>query len=107
MSSLKRFVADTGGYQLPQGEAEGHQILINYRSSKFRQVSLRNLLNHSLDAQLPDLVQERIILVGVNYQDLHQTPYSQGRWPEKMPGVVVHAHMISQILSAVLDRPLL
>ncbi|HEY9664995.1 MAG TPA: CHASE2 domain-containing protein, partial [Allocoleopsis sp.] len=40
--------------------------------------------------------------------DAHLTPYSQPNWAKKMPGVMIQAHMISQLLSAVRDRrPLL
>ncbi|NJK47019.1 CHASE2 domain-containing protein [Candidatus Gracilibacteria bacterium] len=107
---LKRFTSKAGGYHLPASEALGYQILINYRAAKFAQVSLRDILSDAVALQLPDLVKNRIILIGVakNTQDSHLTPYSKGAWAEKIPGVFVHAHQISQILSAVEDgRPLL
>jgi len=107
---LTRFKASAGGYQLAPAEALGYQILINYRSSSFLQVSLRDLLSNSLDSQIADLVQNRIVLIGVaeKSKDSHPTPYSQGRWSVKMPGVKIHAHAIAQILSAVQrERPLL
>jgi CHASE2 domain-containing sensor protein len=107
---LPEFTSDAGGYQLPATDALGYQILINYRAAQFLQVSLRDILSQAIALQLPDLVKNRIVLIGVvkSSQDTHLTPYSQEAWPEKMPGVVIHAHMISQILSAVEDRrPLL
>ncbi|MBD2181068.1 CHASE2 domain-containing protein [Aerosakkonema funiforme] len=110
---LKQLTTDAGGYQLIPKEALGYQILINYRAadSIARQVTLKEILNGSIDAELSSLVKDRIVLIGTiasSYKDLHLTPYSGGEWPMKMPGVVVQAHMISQILSAVLDRrPLL
>jgi CHASE2 domain-containing sensor protein len=107
---LKRFTSKAGGYHLPPSEALGYQILINYRAAKFAQVSLRDILSNAVALQLPDLIKNRIILIGVakNTQDSHLTPYSKGAWAEKIPGVFVHAHQISQIISAVEDgRPLL
>lgn len=107
---LTRFKANAGGYQLVPADALGYQILINYRSSSFPQVSLREMLSNSLDSQIADLVQDQIVLIGVagKSKDSHYTPYSQGRWSEKMPGVKIHAHAIAQILSAVQgERPLL
>jgi CHASE2 domain-containing sensor protein len=107
---LKRFTHDAGGYQLPNADALGYQILINYRAAAFAQVSLRDILSDAIAHQLPDLVKNRSVLIGVikSSQDSHLTPYSQGAWPKKMPGVLIHAHLISQILSAIEDgRPLL
>ncbi|NEQ82479.1 MAG: CHASE2 domain-containing protein, partial [Moorea sp. SIO2I5] len=45
---------------------------------------------------------------GKDLKDVHQTPYTKGPWSDKIPGVMVHAQMSSQIISAVLkQRPLL
>lgn len=95
----------TGGFQkLP---ADGIQILLNYRSSSqdtpvAQQVSLTEVLR-GVD---PSWVRARVVLIGytaTSEKDLHRTLY-----PSEMPGVIVQAHMVSQMLSAVLDkRPLL
>jgi CHASE2 domain-containing sensor protein len=89
----------------------GHQVLLNWRASHqvAEQVTLKQVLNNQLN---PDLVRDRIVLIGTTAETFHDywsTPYSPRIWPhEQIPGVVVQAHMISQILSAVLDRrPLL
>ena len=102
---FKPLTSRSGGYQLPPQEARGYQILLNYRASDPPQVPLRTILNGEVDAQLPQLVKDRIVLIGVasNKQDVHGTPYSGGLMSRKMPGVFVHAQMISQIISAVLD----
>lgn len=99
----------TGGYQ--QFNAGGHQILLNYRSSRqvAKQVSVAQVLNNQFN---PDWVKDKIVLIGVDSQsakDYFLTPYSMATTPhQEIPGVVLHAHMVSQILSAVLDkRPLL
>jgi CHASE2 domain-containing sensor protein len=96
---FKQLEQDAGGYQLPSKEALGFQILINYRASLPQQVPLREILNGSKNEQLAELVKDRIVLIGVaeKKQDMHLTPYSQ------IPGVVVHAQMVSQIISAVAD----
>jgi CHASE2 domain-containing sensor protein len=102
---------DTGGYQ--QLDALGYQVLLNYRSSSSvaKQVTLYDILSGSLDAELPNLVKDRIVMIGTtarSFKDYFPTPYNDGQSHRELPGIVIHAHMVSQILSAVLDRrPLL
>ena len=64
----------------------------------------------TLDRQLPDLVKDRVVLIGTiapSFKDYHLTSNRTPEQPE-IAGVIVHAHMVSQILSAVGDnRPLL
>lgn len=99
----------TGSYQ--QFDAKGHQILLNYRSSRevAKQVSVAQVLNNQFN---PNWVKDKIVLIGVDSQgakDYFLTPYSMATTPyQQIPGVVLQANMVSQILSAVLDkRPLL
>ena len=109
---FKPLEAHTGGYQ--NIDAWGHQVLLNYRSyrsaSDFApQVTLTQVLNGQLN---PEAVKDKIVLIGVSApsrNDYFLTPYSRSQtFDQQMPGVVVHAQMVSQILSAVLDhRPLL
>ena len=96
--------SDSGGYA--NLDARGYQILLKYRSGKqvARQVSIRQVLNGEID---PSWVKDKIVLIGTtapSTRDLFLTPYSpvQKQSP-KMPGVLLHAQMLSQILSAVLD----
>jgi CHASE2 domain-containing sensor protein len=98
-----------GDYQ--KSIARGHQILLNYRSSRqvAKQLSVAQVLNGQFN---PNWVKQKIVLIGVDSQsvkDYFLTPYSMATTPhQEIPGVVLHAHMVSQILSAVLDhRPLL
>lgn len=100
--------ADSGGYQ--KIDDKGYQILLNYRSSDFpvRQISISQLLYGSVN---PEWVKDKIVLIGTtapSSRDLFLTPYSPGRQTSpKMPGVLIHAQMVSQILDAVLgQRPL-
>jgi CHASE2 domain-containing sensor protein len=95
----------TGAYQ--QFDGYGHQILLNYRSSRevAKQVSVAQILNNQFN---PDWVKDKIVLIGVDSQsakDYFLTPYSMGTTPnQEIPGVVLHAHMVSQLISAVLDK---
>lgn len=111
---FKKLELHTGGYHnLKLG---GYEILLNYRAVEpiAEQVALREILSQSRDSQLPNLVKDRIVLIGVistiMYNDYyHITPYSQDfQTLKEKPGVMVQAHMISHILGAVLDkRPVL
>lgn len=98
-----------GGYHLSTHEAKGYQILLNYRSSYPSHISLTSLLEGMHDRNLAELVQDRIVLIGVaDDKDAHFTPYQQGTLTDRVPGVMIQAQMVSQIISAVLDRrPLL
>jgi CHASE2 domain-containing sensor protein len=101
---FKPLTPDAGGYQLPLQDALGFQTLVNYRASLPQQVSLREILNGKHDKQLATLIKDRIVLIGVagENQDLHATPYSNQN-SSKIPGVMCHAQMISNIISAVAD----
>lgn len=104
--------AHTGGYQ--GIDAWSHQTLLNYRSPRgpqnvAAQISLMQLLRGQFD---PSWVKDRVVLIGTtanSFQDFWHTPYSNNQQSARqLPGVLVQAQMVSQILSAVLDnRPLL
>ncbi len=100
---------NSGSYQ--GIDARGYQLLLNYRSTPYvaRQVTLSQVLDNQIK---PEWVRDRIVLIGTtapSVRDTFNTPYNAVRpGQRKMPGVVVHAQIVSQILSAVLDkRPLL
>lgn len=104
--------AHTGGYQ--GIDAWGHQILLNYRSYDSPtqiapQVTLAQVLGGRINT---NAVKNRIVLIGTvaeSFQDYSLTPYKTNRdATQKIPGVILQAQMLSQLLSAVLDgRPLL
>lgn len=107
---FQRLKARTGGYQFV--DAGGNQVLLNYRSlpslEKIApQVTLTQVLRNQLN---PNGVKDKVILIGVTATsagDYWSTPYGAGP-SEKVSGVFIQAHMVSQLLSAVLDqRPLL
>jgi CHASE2 domain-containing sensor protein len=103
-----------GGYRSKHSKLHlqyGYQLLLNYRASEpvAKQVTLKDLLTGAVAA---DWINDKLILIGytaTSAKDESLTPYNSEGWAEKkMPGVVIHAHMISQILSAVENqRPLL
>ncbi|NJL36246.1 MAG: CHASE2 domain-containing protein [Leptolyngbyaceae cyanobacterium SM1_4_3] len=109
--SFPKLEFNAGGYQLSAAEANGYQALLHYRSAPFAQIPLRKVLDDSLtSSQLAELVKDRIILIGVTIDnvDSHFVPYRNRLMRTEIPGVVIQAHMTSQIISAVLDqRPLL
>lgn len=92
----------SNGYQ--NLDARGNQVLINYRNNTqiAQRVTVKEVLTGRFD---PTWVNNRIILIGVtaaSIQDYHNTPYG------RMRGLDIHAHIVSQIIGAVLDkRPLI
>ena len=106
---LIRLTANAGSYQLPAHEASGYQILLNsrYESSPptnaeaaFNIIPLRTILAGGRDTELPNLVNNRIILIGVDqpWQDQHTTAQSQEG------GVMIHAQILSQLLDTALGE---
>jgi CHASE2 domain-containing sensor protein/tRNA A-37 threonylcarbamoyl transferase component Bud32 len=96
--------SDSGGYN--NVDDQGYQILLNYRRVEAAQlVSVSDILTDKIN---PSLITNRVILIGStapSLKDLVNTPYSAlGGDDYKMPGVMVHAQSVSEILSAVLDR---
>ena len=93
---------NAGGYQLSASDVAGSQTLLNYRSPNkaARKLSFTQVLSGNFD---PDWIEGKIVIVGYtapSKKDIFSTPFSV----EKMPGVIIHAHMVSQILSTVLDQ---
>jgi len=94
-----------GGYH-QRGHIGGHEILLNYRATNkiAPSLPLSEILQGKRDRELAEYAPGRIILIGTTARsanDYHYTPYGE------MAGVIVHAHMTSQILSAVLDHRVL
>ncbi|MEG3897989.1 MULTISPECIES: CHASE2 domain-containing protein [unclassified Microcoleus] len=107
-TQIKKLKENEGGYK--NADLRGYQILINYRSRRqvANQVKLTDVLEGKID---PNLVKDKIVLIGYTTEtvkDFFYTPYSaQKQSNQFMPGIVAHAQVVSQILSAVLDnRPM-
>ncbi|HEY9860294.1 MAG TPA: adenylate/guanylate cyclase domain-containing protein [Candidatus Obscuribacterales bacterium] len=101
---------NAGAYQ--NVDAAGYQILLNYRAGQnvVRQVTLTEVLKQNVDSAW---IKDKIVLIGTiapSVKDEFFTPYSSATSfgkPPAMPGVLIHAQMVSQILDAVSgDRPL-
>ncbi len=102
-TSFPRLHKDAGGYQMQPSEALGWQTLINYRSPQIaKTVTLTEVLEGKLK---PSLVKDKVIIIGASapsIKDIFYTPYQGVQ--TLMPGAMVHAQMVSQILSTVLDE---
>ncbi len=95
---------NSGGYD--NIDTTGYQLLLDYRSSSAiaRTVTLSEVLAGQVE---PSWIRDKVVLIGVtapSQKDFFYTPYSSKEDNEHvMAGVVVHAQMVSQILSSVLD----
>ncbi|MEA5506957.1 CHASE2 domain-containing protein [Halotia wernerae UHCC 0503] len=106
-TTFKPLTAHTSGYQ--NIDASGHQILLNYHKERspqkfVPQVTLTEVLAGKIN---PSTVKNKIVLIGTtaqSFQDYSFTPYITNEGAiEKIPGVILQAQMISQLLSAALD----
>lgn len=100
-TTFRKLPARFVGYQNLDGLSS--QVMINYRSGLPGQ---RVTLNQVLQGEVSrNFIQDRIVLIGTTApiaRDSFVTPYGE------MPGIWVHAHQVSQMLSAVLNnRPLI
>jgi len=97
---LKQLTRTSGNYQ--QADAEGYQILLNYRPTKkiAEQVSFSKVLEGQIK---PEQVKNRIVLIGTvaeSARDIFVTPFSRERTISfYMPGVEVHAAQVSELIS--------
>ncbi|MEM9219854.1 MAG: CHASE2 domain-containing protein [Cyanobacteria bacterium P01_F01_bin.150] len=100
---FKPLDSNSGGYQLSEGEANGYQILVNYHQGEPDIIYLRDILSGTIDTQLENLTANKIVLIGVlDERDRHSTPDSKAL--ESVPGVIIHAHMINQVIDAALGK---
>lgn len=88
-------------------ESGGSEILLNYRSTA--EVATRITLQQLLSQQInPEFINDKIVLVGVTAQGGEDYWFTPTNPNVAVPGVIIQAHMISQLLSAALDqRPIL
>jgi CHASE2 domain-containing sensor protein len=102
---FNRFTANDGGYI--RADSGGYQILLNFRGKErnFRTIELEKVLKNQISS---DFFRDRVVLIGVtaeSLKDLFDTPYSGGLFPtpEQMPGVIIHANIVSQLISSAMD----
>jgi CHASE2 domain-containing sensor protein/CheY-like chemotaxis protein len=105
-------------FNYQKADIGGYQIFLNYRGfqDRFHIVTLEEVLNGSVD---PELIRDRIVLIGTtakSVNDAFHVGYRKKALYSKnplqsgvpMPGLVLHANLTSQILSAAIDgRPLI
>ncbi|MCB2028228.1 MAG: adenylate/guanylate cyclase domain-containing protein [Rhodoferax sp.] len=107
--TLRPMEANDGPYV--RADAAGYQFPLDFKGGErpFRVFSLSAVLDGTVPA---DALRDRIVLVGVSadsVKDLFLTPFNHGASDAaSTPGVLVHAHAVSQLLRAGLDgeRPL-
>ncbi len=111
-AELPRLNPTFGGYVDAKTGGGDAQILLNFRqgAQPFRVITFQDLLSGDFD---PDWVRDRIALIGVTASSVRNyvnaAPPSvinpEANW---VYGIEIHAHTVSQIVSAALDqRPLL
>jgi CHASE2 domain-containing sensor protein len=100
-----------GGYV--NTDTGGFQTLLNYRGleNNFHTISITDMLEDRIPGEL---IHDRIVLLGATastLNDFFQTPYNGNFFTEQMPpvpGVIIHANITSQLISAALgDRELI
>ncbi len=104
-TTFKLFEANDGSYI--NADAGGYQMLLNYRgpAKSFRTVSLTDVMSGKVS---PDLIRDRIVLVGLtaeSLRDIFYTPYSENRitTPEKTAGVEIIATVASHVMTAAIE----
>jgi adenylate cyclase len=102
--TFRPFEANDGGYV--KADARGYQFLLDYQGPEapFRTYALADLLAGKIPQAA---VNDKIVLIGVTAQsvkDLFFTPYSRGfSEAQPVPGVILHALMVRQLLRAGLQ----
>ncbi|MCC5608580.1 CHASE2 domain-containing serine/threonine-protein kinase [Nostoc sp. CHAB 5834] len=105
-----RLQPNSGSYQ--HLNADGYQILLNYHhpNSLADEVTLTQVLSGQVK---PSLIKDRLVIIGTTAANFPQssfyTPYSAlPDQPPRMPALLIHAQIASQLISTVLDgRPII
>ncbi|MBD2386622.1 CHASE2 domain-containing protein [Cylindrospermum sp. FACHB-282] len=106
-TELPRFLPNSGGYI--RTDAGGVQVLLNFRSGRerFRTLSLNNIKTGNFQ---PEWIRDRIVIIGMttpsrkDFTTTSAIPSTTKSAPGQVYGVEIHAHAISQIISATLDN---
>ena len=103
-ATIPPFEADDGSYV--DADAAGYQFLLDYREKphSFRSYSITSLLSGEVQ---PGDLKDKIVVIGVtaeSVKDLFYTPHSRAlRQGQEIPGIELHAGIISQLLRFGLD----
>ena len=99
------FSSNDGAYI--NADDSGYQILMSWQNlpSQFHTLSMTAVLKGKIP---PNFLRDRIVLIGSTAESTHDffwTPYTTSRMDNlnRMPGIFIHANLISQILRAALD----
>ena len=99
-ASIQPLKPDSGGYQ--QIDAGGYQIMLDYRSTSniAEKRSLEDVLENRIN---PKLVKNKIVIIATTtLPNTYYTPYRRN-----ISALDIHAHVVSQILTAArAERPL-
>lgn len=103
--AFPRLQPNKGGYS--RVDNRGYQILLKFRGpdDAFETVSIRDVLNDEVPARL---IRDRLVLIGTiapSLNDFTYTPYQRSTLTDnnQSPGVAIHTHIASQLLSTALD----
>lgn len=105
-TEIPRFQPNTGAYV--RADNGGNQALINFRAGAdpFERISYSQIMSGNAD---PGLIKDRAILIGYTAQSVKDIVSSlaiDSENPSLVPGIVIQAHALSQILGAVYEgRP--
>ncbi|MDB9527695.1 CHASE2 domain-containing protein [Oscillatoria sp. CS-180] len=97
--------ANFGGYH--RADDAGYQLMLQYRSPQnaLPRLSLSELLAGQFTE---DMIRDRLVIIGTtapSAKDLFYTPYSEAAQEDfLMPGVILHAHAVSQILRVAFEE---
>jgi adenylate cyclase len=103
LTTFRRFQENDGGYN--QADSRGYQYLVDFNSpvASTEQFSLTSLLQGEVPREA---IVDKVVLIGTtahSVKDDFYTPFSRGLYAnQQMPGMELHAHMVSQLLRAAL-----
>ena len=103
-TTIPPFEANDGGYI--RADARGYQFLLDFQGGHhaFPAFPLTALLAGTVD---PAAIHDKVVLIGItatSVKDVFYTPHSRGRQADqRLPGVALQAHSVSQLLKAALQ----
>ncbi len=103
-TTIRPFEANDGGYV--GADAGGYQFLLDFKGARwtFPAYSLTTLLSGDIE---PEAITDKIALIGSvaeSVPDVFYTSYSRGlQANQQVPGIELHAHIVSQLLRLALD----